>query len=47
MRIKLRSTALIGLATLIFSACSSPKEEKKPVDMEKLKVEIQAMEDAF
>lgn len=47
MRIKLRSAALIGMAAFIFSACSSSKEETKPVDMEKLKVEIQAMEDAF
>ena len=47
MRIKLRLAALTGMAVFIFSACSSPKEETKPVDMEKLKVEIQAMEDAF
>jgi ketosteroid isomerase-like protein len=47
MRIKLRLVALIGMAAFIFSACSSSKEETKPVDMEKLKVEIQAMEDAF
>lgn len=47
MRIKLRLAALIGMALFIFSACSSPKAETKPVDMDKLKVEIQAMEDAF
>lgn len=47
MRIKLRLAALIGVAVFVFSACSSSKEEAKPVDMEKLKAEIQAKEDAF
>lgn len=47
MKIKLRLAALIGVAVFIFSACSSSKEKAKPVDMEKLKTEIQAMEDAF
>jgi uncharacterized protein (TIGR02246 family) len=47
MRRKLSLSAFIGMAVFIFSACSSAKEEAKPVDMEKLKVEIQAMEDAF
>lgn len=47
MKIKLSSALLIGIAAFIFSACSSSKEETKPIDMDKLKVEIQAMEDAF
>ena len=47
MRNILRLAALIGMAVFIFSGCSSSKEEAKPVDMDKLKVEIQAMEDAF
>lgn len=48
MRTQLRLAALAGMAVFVFSACSSPKEEEaKPVDMEKLKVEIQTMEDAF
>ncbi len=47
MRLNVRSTALIGLAALFLTACTSPKEESAPVDMDKLKVEIQAMEDAF
>lgn len=47
MKIKTGLTALIAMAVIIFSACSSQKEEAKPIDMEKLKTEIQAMEDAF
>lgn len=47
MKIKTGLTALIAMAVIIFSACSSQKEEAKPIDEAKLKVEIQAMEDAF
>lgn len=47
MKLKLTLAALIGVTLFVFSACSSSKEEAKPVDMEKLKAEIQAMEDAF
>ena len=39
--------ALIGICTLAFSACSDSGEKAKPIDMAKLKTDIQAMEDAF
>lgn len=38
-------TALLGLVLILFSACNAPSEAK--IDVEKLKPEIQAMEDAF
>lgn len=47
MKPQLKLMALLVSAALFFSACSTTKEEAKPVDMDKLKVEIQAMEDAF
>ena len=37
--------ALLGLVLICFSACKAPATEK--VDLEKLKPQIQAMEDAF
>jgi uncharacterized protein (TIGR02246 family) len=37
--------AMAGMATMLFTACTAPVEET--IDTEKLKVEIQAMEDAF
>lgn len=41
--------AILGIWSLIMSSCSAPAptEAAKPMDMEKLKVEIQALEDAF
>ena len=47
MRRKFQLAVLTGISALIFSACSSPAEKAASVDMDKLKVEIQAMEDAF
>lgn len=39
-------TGLIASAILLFTACTAP-EKKEVVDMEQLKAEIQAMEDAY
>lgn len=47
MRSKFQTVIFIVLFGLFFSACSGPAAETTPVDMEKLKTEIQAMEDAF
>lgn len=42
-------TAIIAMATLFIASCSTPPpaEAPKAIDMDALKVEIQAMEDAF
>jgi uncharacterized protein (TIGR02246 family) len=45
MRSKFKLAILTAISALLFSACSVP--ETKPVDLEKLKPEIQAMEDAY
>lgn len=37
----------LGMATLMYVACSAPDKGAAKVDLEKLKPEIQAMEDAF
>jgi uncharacterized protein (TIGR02246 family) len=47
MRVQFKLPVLIGITTLLLSACTSADKEKKPVDMAQLKTEIQAMEDAF
>jgi len=47
MRLKLKSIGFAGLAAILFSACSTASKETQPVDIAKLKPEIQAMEDAF
>jgi len=39
--------AFIGSIALMFAGCSSMNNEPKAVDIEKLKPEIQALEDAF
>lgn len=44
MSIQFRSAALLAAATFLFSACQTGP---KPLDMEKAKTEIQAMEDAY
>lgn len=44
---QLRFPALLGLAALFFSACTSNETKTAAVDMDKLKTEIQAIEDAF
>src|SRR5512144_762218 len=40
-------TILSCIFALIFSACSTPSEKAASVDIDKLKVDIQAMEDAY
>ena len=47
MKMKTQLPALLGMFALLFSSCAKPVEAPKPIDMEKLKVEIQKMEDAF
>jgi len=47
MRSKFQSALLSGISVLFFSACTTPAEKAATVDMDKLKVEIQAKEDAF
>jgi ketosteroid isomerase-like protein len=42
----IKKDGLLLFATLIFSACSTP-EKKETIDLEKIAVEIQAMEDAY
>jgi ketosteroid isomerase-like protein len=44
MRIKL--FLLIGISSILFAACNAPAGESA-VDMDKLKAEVQAMEDAY
>ena len=47
MRSKFQLAFFFGIFALIFSACSAPADKVASVDMDKLKTEIQAMEDAF
>ena len=46
MRKFIKTIGFITFSVLIFSACSTPKKAET-LDMEKIKVEIQAMEDAY
>jgi len=46
MRSKIRLILLTGISALLFSACSNEKAASA-IDMDKLKTDIQAMEDAF
>ena len=47
MKSKFQLAVLLGISILFFSACNAPAEKAATVDMDKLKVEIQAMENAF
>ena len=47
MKIKFYSPGLLGLAAFLFVSCSAPADTAQPIDMEKAKTDIQAMEDAF
>lgn len=49
MKMKFKLTTLFGAIALLLTACSQPAETPKAaeIDMDKLKVEIQAMEDAY
>ena len=42
----IRTIGLITFSAIVFSACTAP-EKVEALDMEKIKVEIQAMEDAY
>ena len=46
MKSKIQKAVLFGISMFIYSSCSTPAEPK-PLDMGKLKGEIQAMEDAY
>ena len=46
MRNIIKQIGLLMFAALIFSACTTP-EKKEPIDLEKIAIEIQAMEDAY
>ena len=47
MSIKFQMPVLLGIIAMFFSACSTPATETKTVDLEKVKTDIQAMEDAY
>lgn len=44
---KKQITTIFSIAALLFASCTKPAEAPKPIDLEKLKVEIQKMEDAY
>ena len=47
MRSKFQLAVLFVMSAFLFSSCSAPATEAKAMDMDKTKVQIQAMEDAF
>ena len=47
MRSKFQLVVLFVMSSLLFFACTTPAAETKTMDMEKVKSQIQAMEDAF
>lgn len=47
MKSKLKLIALFAISSFAFASCSTPAAESAKVDLETLKPEIQAMEDAF
>lgn len=47
MKSKFQTVLVLVVTVLFFAACTAPAAEKATIDMDKLKVEIQAMEDAF
>jgi uncharacterized protein (TIGR02246 family) len=47
MRSKFKLAILFGISALIFSACNTSADKTAAVDLDKLKPEIQAMEDAY
>ena len=47
MRSKFQLAVLFGISAFLFSACSSPADKTASVDLDKLKTEIQGMEDAY
>ncbi len=47
MRSTFKLSVLSAFSALLFAACSPATEEAKPMDMDKARADIQAMEDAF
>jgi ketosteroid isomerase-like protein len=47
MKSKFKLTCLLAFALMSMAACSDASKENNTVDLDKVKVEIQAMEDAF
>lgn len=47
MRINFQTVALPVIATFTLIACSTPEKKAETLDLEKIRPEIQAMEDAF
>jgi len=47
MKRKFQFTVLVAVTAILFTSCATPAEEAKPLDLAKIRVEIQAMEDAF
>lgn len=47
MRSKFQLAVLFVISALFFSACSTPASDSKALDMDKVKPQIQAMEDAY
>ncbi len=47
MRNFFQSALFLGISASLFSACSTAEEKAKPLDMDKARTEIQAMEDAY
>ena len=47
MKMKIQLTVLFGMITFLLTSCTTPVEAPKSIDLVKLKVDIQKMEDAF
>ena len=47
MKSKLHLAIFLAVSTFLFTACTTSADTVQPLDMEKAKTEIQAMEDAF
>lgn len=47
MRSKFQLAVLFVISAFFFSACSTPAAEPEAIDMDKVKAEIQALEDAY
>lgn len=47
MKSKLKLVAFSAISSLVFASCSTPAAEPQKIDIEKIRPEIQALEDAF
>jgi ketosteroid isomerase-like protein len=47
MRSIIKLSVLTAISAMLFAACSPAAEEAKPMDMDKARADIQAMEDAY